>query len=208
VGHIDALSEPLQFDGERFWSPNAWDAISFGVPYHQYVIDIKTITSRPYLKVNPETAVLQYAEPSSFEKLQAIKKEHLLQVNLYAWMLKEMGLVEEYPRLMVIYIAKDTDHSGYEDGPDRLLSLPYKVFVRDAEQEQIDGALKRAKHIWSRVRKGELAGKDYWYKPESPDWHCACCSFRKECYKEEGYFQNEVALISPASLSIVESYRG
>jgi hypothetical protein len=151
---------------------------------------------------------LERAEPSSFERLSQPKKEHLLQVNLYAWMAKEMGLVDELPRIMVIYIAKDVDSQMYPaNDPDRLLALPYKVFVRDAEQDYIDSALKRAKHIWGRVKKGELPGKDYYWKPGAPDWHCSCCSYRKECYKEEGYFEGEKPLISPASLSIVESYR-
>lgn len=201
VGHIDALSDCLfQGDDRLYPGIGGWG--------HRYIIDIKTITSRPYLKAHPETGVLHYAEPSSFEKLITPKKEHLLQTNLYAWMTKEMELVDTLPRIMLIYVGKDVSSDIYNVcSTDRLLSLPYKVFVRDAEPEQIETALKRAKHIWSRVRNGELPGKDYYWKPSCPDWHCSCCSFRKLCYAEEGYFENEQPLISPASLSIVESYR-
>lgn len=216
MGHVDALSEPLGgYPEECPRIQNAPESQGFFRKRaewggERYVIDIKTITSRPYVKRDPETAALHHVEPSSFEKLIAPKKEHLLQVNLYAWMLKEQGTLDELPRIMLIYIGKDVGPDYYEDKcqvTDRLLSLPYKVFIRDAEQEYIDEALKRAKHIWGRVKKGELPGKDHWWKPDSPDWHCSCCSFRKSCYAEEKYFETDQPLISPASLSIVESYR-
>jgi hypothetical protein len=203
IGHVDALSEPLHtgaWDGvlERFVAKPLGD---------RYIIDIKTITSRPYLKRHPETGVLSHDEPSSFERLQQPKKDHLLQTNLYAWMAKEMGLVEEVPRIMLIYIGKDVESASYGECEDRLLSLPYKVYVRDAEQAYVDEALKRAKHIWTRIKAGELPGKDHWHKPESPAWQCEVCPYRKTCYVEEGYFQDQAALISPSSLSIIESYR-
>lgn len=202
MGRIDALSEPLCC----WWGNERVAPCEENDRGERYIIDIKTITSRPYLKHDPDTGVLHYSEPSSFEKLQNPKKEHLLQVNLYAHMLLKQGVVDELPRIMLLYIAKDVDSQGYPESEDRLLSVPYKVFVRDAEEEYIATALKRAKHIWSRIKKGELPGKDYWHKPESPDWHCQVCAYRKECYAEEGYFAAEQPLISPASLSIVESY--
>lgn len=200
MGHIDALSEPLEPYGERMCS---------GAYAQRYIIDIKTITSRPYLKHDPDTGVLRYVELSSFERLQQPKKEHLLQTNVYAWMVKEMGLVDELPRIMLIYVGKDIDSGSYDSVrlQDRLLAIPYKVYVRDAEESFIAEALKRAKHIWSRVRNGELPGKDHWHKPGSPDWHCEVCPFRKTCYAEEGYFETDAPLISPSSLAIVESYR-
>jgi CRISPR/Cas system-associated exonuclease Cas4 (RecB family) len=230
MGHVDALSEPLRWTifNER---PEAWDKLTntpggffethdgdvhrifprsdTGLCNNQprYIIDIKTITSRPYLKRHPETGVLSHDEPSSFERLQQPKKDHLLQVNLYAWMVKEMGLVEEVPRIMLIYIGKDVESASYGECEDRLLSLPYKVYVRDAEQAYVDEALKRAKHIWTRIKAGELPGKDHWHKPESPAWQCEVCPYRKTCYAEEGYFQDQAALISPSSLAIIESYR-
>jgi hypothetical protein len=121
-------------------------------------------------------------------------------------MAKEMGLVDELPRIMVIYVGKDVEPPRDPSLPDRLLNLPYKVFVEDASEEQIETALKRAKHIWNRVKKGELPGKDHWWKPEAPAWQCGVCSFRKTCYQEEGYFAEESPLISPSSLAIVGSY--
>jgi hypothetical protein len=205
MGHVDALSEPLFIS---YLDRLRVDEIA-GALGQRYIIDIKTITSRPYLKRHPETGVLSHDEPSSFERLSAPKKDHLLQTNLYAWMVKEMGLVDELPRIMLIYIGKDVEPGFYkcQQTDDRLLSLPYKVYVRDAEPAYVDEALKRAKHIWTRVGNGELPGKDHWHKPESPAWQCEVCPFRKTCYKEEGYFENDMALISPASLAIVESYR-
>lgn len=209
VGHIDALSEPLGWNIEDLFEnvPRRIEVHGDGV---QYIIDIKTITSRPYLKHTPDTGVLQYAEPSSFERLVRPKKEHLLQTNLYAWMAKEMGLVDELPSIMIIYVGKDVEPGVYSTlipTVDRLLSVPYKIFVQEASEEYINEAQRRARHIWQRVRNGELPGKDHWHKPESPAWQCEVCSFRKTCYAEEGYFQDEPSLISPASLSIIESYR-
>jgi hypothetical protein len=214
IGHVDALSEELLWHGfEGVVTPDRVRrspenvTYDFPVDKHRYIIDIKTITSRPYLKRHPETGVLSHDEPSSFERLQQPKKDHLLQVNLYAWMVKEMGLVGEVPRIMLIYIGKDVESASYGECEDRLLSLPYKVYVRDAEQAYVDEALKRAKHIWTRIKAGELPGKDHWHKPESPAWQCEVCPYRKTCYVEEGYFQGQAALISPSSLSIIESYR-
>jgi CRISPR/Cas system-associated exonuclease Cas4 (RecB family) len=214
IGHVDALSELLAFSGpgtglSRFDSEGVHRVGNDGITAFgdRYIIDIKTITSRPYLKRHPETGVLSHDEPSSFERLQQPKKDHLLQTNLYAWMVKEMGLVEEVPRIMLIYIGKDVEAASYGECEDRLLSLPYKVYVRDAEQAYVDEALKRAKHIWTRIKAGELPGKDHWHKPESPAWQCEVCPYRKTCYVEEGYFQDQTPLISPSSLSIIESYR-
>jgi hypothetical protein len=214
IGHVDALSELLAFSGpgtglSRFDSEGVNRVGNDGITAFgdRYIIDIKTITSRPYLKRHPETGVLSHDEPSSFERLQQPKKDHLLQTNLYAWMVKEMGLVEEVPRIMLIYIGKDVESASYGECEDRLLSLPYKVYVRDAEQAYVDEALKRAKHIWTRIKAGELPGKDHWHKPESPAWQCEVCPYRKTCYAEEGYFQDQTPLISPSSLSIIESYR-
>jgi hypothetical protein len=200
MGHIDALSNRLVFDSDDRIRGD-WNEGK------QYVIDIKTITSRAYLKRHPDTGVLHYDEPSSFERLTAPKKEHLLQTNVYAWMAKEMGLVDELPRIMVIYVAKDVDSEEYPpDHPDRLLSIPYKVFVRDAEEEHINAALKRAKHIWSRIKAGELPGRDHWCNENGKDWHCCCCSYRKTCYPE--YFGDDLTQLTDASRSIIESYGG
>jgi hypothetical protein len=208
IGHIDALSDPLGMQSYKCMSSEVWGArLEKVLTGDRYIIDIKTITSRPYVKAEPDTGNIHHIEPSSFEKLTKPKKEHLLQVNLYAWMAKEMGLVDELPRIMVIYVGKDVEPPRDPSLPDRLLNLPYKVFAEDASEEQIETALKRAKHIWSRVRKGELPGKDHWWKPEAPAWQCGVCSFRKTCYQEEGYFAEESPLISPSSLAIVESYR-
>lgn len=201
IGHIDALSEPLVWNCCR---PDRFEPDSIG---ERYIIDIKSHTSRPYIKAEPDTGNIHHIEPSGFDKLRKIKKEHLLQVNLYAWMLREMGIVDELPRLLVIYIAKDTDSERYSsDDPDRHLALPYKVFVEDADPEVIETALKRARHIWKRVKAGELPGKDHWHSSENPVWQCRCCSFRKECLPE--YFGNAVIQLTDASKGIIKSYAG
>lgn len=197
VGHLDALSYPLIFDGDRFVADD------YGGRGCKFIIDFKTITARPHLKYHPDTGILNYVEPSSFDRLQEPKKEHLLQVNLYSELLKRMRKVESYPRLMIVYVGKDVEK---QESDEPLLSVPYKVFIRDTSEEFIDAALKRARHIWGRVRNGELPGKDHYHKPESPAWQCQVCPYRKLCYAEEGYFENEPQLISPASLQILQSY--
>lgn len=198
-GHLDALSKPLVFDPVLGTFSVDWDKGT------HYVIDIKTITSRPHLKHHPDTGMLIYSEPSSFERLVAPKKEHLLQTNLYSWMVKDM-LTRGFPKIMLIYIGKDIGPNDYTANREPLLSIPYKVFIRDTEEQYIEAALKRARHIWKRVRDGELPGKDHWHKPTSPAWQCEVCPYRKLCYADEGYFENEPMQILPSSLIAIDSY--
>ena len=195
-GRLDALSEALEFkDGRLVPGPEG----------DKYIIDFKTITTRPHIKYNPDTGILHYVEPSSFGRLTEPKKEHLLQTNIYSWLLVRMGYLETYPKIMVVYVGKDIGREDYE-GPEPLLDIPYKVFIRDTEESYIEAGLKRARHIWGRVRKGELPGKDHWHKPDAPAWQCEVCPYRKTCYAEEGYFFDEPQLISPSSLLALSSY--
>lgn len=202
-GTLDALTEPLQQD---LWMPGScWrlhpeDTKGYG---DRFIIDIKTISSRPRL-VRDDHGNIIAEEPSPFDNLQSPYKKHLMQVNLYAWMAKEQGIVEDFPRLMMLYIAKDCEKRDNE-GLDKLLGLPYKVFVSDFDGEVLKEALKRAKHITEKIGQEELPTRDYYCNEKRTDWHCSVCSYRYLCYPE--YFGDEPIGLSEESLRIMEEYR-
>lgn len=203
AGHCDGLSRPLirytkTVDGQEieFLQP-AWNEETLHEG-KRYIIDLKTITARE-----------RDGKPSAFEKLVAAKPEHIQQASLYAWMTTRptfrtdriSGPLPEMPGIMIIYIAKDLPFDYYEkqgyDEPRGLLNAPYKVFTRSVNTRTINHMLRKVQGIWEHLDAGTLPPRDYHYSENWPDWHCADCSFRAECYKEEKFFENSLPVIPP-----------
>lgn len=212
AGHCDGLSKPLRrtvqiVDGVPVETIEVTDEAD--PEGKRYVIDIKSITARERLKIeyDPNSGCVRKHEivPSAFEKLSAPKDDHIGQVSLYAWMTTQPGFhtdrlhepLKEMPGIMIVYVAKDLDPSFYakknEDypSPKHLLNSPYKVFTIDTNPKTIPILLRKATGVWKAVEEGVLPPRDYHYKPERPAYACVDCPFRKECYKEEGYFEDE-----------------
>ena len=204
-GTLDALSNKIDWvDDDTFFDGRVLPDY-YGT---RYVIDVKTITSRPRVIYNESTGLVIDVIESQVERLEAIKKEHLYQTTIYSWMVnKHLYPDEPPPDIMVIYVAKDIDHTYCKgDDPNQLLALPYKVFTHHYDKGILEDALKRAKHITDKVAKGQLPTKDFYHKPDKPEWHCECCPFRKQCYSEEGYFANDVEQITPEAKLIALDY--
>ncbi len=212
AGHCDGLSKPLRrvtksIGGVSIETIEVTDEDD--PDGRRYIIDIKSITAREKLKVecDPKTGCVRNHEviPSSFEKLSAPKDDHIGQVSLYSWMTTQSntkigrldGPLPTLPGIMIIYVAKDLDPAYYSKYPEeytspkRLLNSPYKVFTQDVNPKVVDILLRKAKAIWKSLDEDTLPPRDYHYKPERPDYHCTDCPFRKECYKSEGYFEDE-----------------
>jgi hypothetical protein len=185
-GSMDAFSEPLKEVDGRLVRDTAGD---------RYVIDIKTITARTRINrvINPETGVLHEAhvDPSSFAQLTGIKPEHRMQVTLYAWMATQPGFEAEgldgplpaFPRLMVIYIGKDVEHTYYDERhPDRRLLAPYRVFTEDVDPAVLEEALARAAYIHQKIKAGTWPAKDHSYSSTRRTWQCEVCAYRHHCF--------------------------
>lgn len=211
AGRCDALTKPLKrvthwIDGEPI---ELYEPAEEGDPEaRRYIIDIKSITARERLKVehDPNTGYVRNTTvmPSAFEKLAAPKDEHISQVSLYAWMTTQPGFhtdrihepLKEIPGMMVIYVAKDLDPAYYGKNPEYpspkyLLNSPYKIFTLDVDPKALSVLFRKSAGIWKALDEDKLPPRDYNHKPERPVYACVDCPFRKECYKEEGYFAEE-----------------
>jgi hypothetical protein len=213
-GTCDALSHPLkkkwiEVDGNRFQVMERCDEDD--PEGRRYIIDIKSITARQRVNIRrcSQTGNLYDAEvkPSPFEKLVKPKPEHISQTSLYSWLTTQPefqsdrlpGPLSRMPDVMIIYVAKDLDPEYYAQHPEEfteprgLLNLPYKVFTAEVNPKQVQMLLSKVRQVWSYLDKGELPPRDYNYTPERVQWACVDCSFRQECYSEEGYFNKEEA---------------
>jgi len=223
AGHCDGLTRPLRrvtkvIDGV---SIETLEATSDDDPLgKRYILDIKSITARERVKIDydPNTGYVRNHQvlPSAFEKLTAPKDDHISQVSLYAWMTTQQGFrtdridqpLKSLPSLMVIYVAKDLDPTYYAKKPDdypspkHLLNSPYKVFTLDVNPKHLPVLLRKATGIWKALDAGELPPRDYNHKPERPVYACVDCPFRKDCYQDEGYFDQDELSTPP-----IVSYR-
>ena len=211
-GHCDALSRPLKkklvdFNGER---------VEIVVPTEEddpegtrYIIDIKSITGRERLVStdDPLTGKVKSCEikPSSFEKLQDPKPEHIAQASIYSWMTTQKDFttdrikkpLEKMPDVMIIYVAKDIDPGYYGKfpgeytNPKGLLNIPYKVFTQPVDIDHVNVLLRKIQGVWKSLEAGKLPPRDYHYTAERPAWACVDCPFRAKCYESEGWFENE-----------------
>lgn len=218
AGHCDALTKPLKkikrtIEGKEI---ELYEVAEEDDPEaRRYIIDIKSITARERLKVehDPNSGYIRNATvlPSAFEKLTAPKDDHIGQVSIYSWMTTQPGFhtdrltepLKELPGLMIIYVAKDLDPNFYGKNsddyaaPKDLLNSPYKVFTLDTNPKILPVLLKKASLIWKHMEEGTLPPRDYNHKPERPAYACVDCPFRKECYAEEAYFENDNIEIPP-----------
>lgn len=201
-GTLDCLTEPLVISDIVSSKDNTkFQSYRVSEKGKRYIIDIKTITARE--------SVSDYGNklyPSAFEKLEKPKPEHILQASMYAWLTTQPGFktdfisesLDQIPDVMLIYIAKDISEKRYErvlnseDLNDGIKRIPYKVFRFPVDMNVVEAALAKVGSIWQQVDNNELPGRDYLHKPSNPDYNCTGCGFRKECYKEEGYFSSDV----------------
>lgn len=165
-GTCDALSEPLSFLGDK-----------------RFIIDIKTITGKPRVHYDPD-GNLWAVDKSSYDHLDKPKPNHLMQVNLYSWLWRSntvRAYLEDFPGLMLIYVAKDTGHEHEE--------LPYKIFVSEFDPTLLEETLKRAAYIHSKIEKGAQPAKDFYFSPKNRCWQCSSCEYRNTCLPQ--YFNEQ-----------------
>jgi hypothetical protein len=202
-GTLDCLTEPLQLvtrerNGEWF------DTYEVDPKGKRLIIDIKTCSARNTWKPDKKTGEL-VRRPSGFEKLTEPKPEHITQAMMYAWQVTQPGFqtdridgpLPEMPDVMILYVAKDVPPDYYGRYPDQypasesFLHSPYKVFRIPADQFRVNTALRKVNAVWEKLDAGELPSRDYHHTLQWPAYECVDCPFRKTCYAEEGYFQND-----------------